>query len=53
MVAPIVLLAVAIFFAAANFSSKTMVAVLSAFLGTSIGLGVTFRDLMKSKPEAK
>jgi hypothetical protein len=53
MVAPIALLAVGIFFAASNFSSKTMVAVLSAFLGTSIGLGVTFRDLMESKPEAK
>ena len=53
MVAPITLLAVGMFFAAPNFSSKTMVAVLSAFLGTSIGLGVTFRDLMESKPDAK
>jgi len=53
MVAPIALLAVGMFFAAPNFSSKTMVAVLSAFLGTAIGLGVTFRDLMKSNPDAK
>jgi hypothetical protein len=48
MVAPIALLAVGMFFSAPKFSDKTMVAVLSAFLGTAIGLGVTFRDLMKS-----
>lgn len=53
MVAPIALLAVGMFFAAPNFSDQTMLAALSAFLGTAIGLGVTFRDLMNSKPDAK
>ncbi|RTM03369.1 MAG: hypothetical protein EKK31_18580 [Hyphomicrobiales bacterium] len=48
MVAPIALLAIVMFFAAPQFSDKTIMAVLSAFLGTAIGLGVTFRDLMKS-----
>jgi hypothetical protein len=48
MVTPIALLAVGLFFAAPNFSSKTMLSVLCALLGTAVGLGVTFRDLMKS-----
>ncbi len=48
MVAPIALLAVWMFFAAPQFLSTTMVAILSAFTGTAIGLYATFRDLMKS-----
>jgi hypothetical protein len=48
MVAPIALLAVGIFFASSNFSSEMIVAVLSAFTGIAVGLGFTFRDLMKS-----
>ncbi len=52
MVVPIALLAVGTFFGAAVFSSQTFVDVLSALAGAVIGLGVTFRDLMKSRPTA-
>lgn len=48
MVAPIALLAIGMFMVSSNFSSQMMVALLSGFVGTAIGLGVTFRDLMKS-----
>jgi hypothetical protein len=48
MVAPIALIAMGMFFAADHFTSRTIVIFLCALLGSAIGLGVTFRDLMKS-----
>jgi len=48
MVAPLAFLAIGMFLAADHFSSRTIVIFLCAFLGSAIGLGVTFRDLMKS-----
>jgi hypothetical protein len=48
MVAPLACIAIGIFFAAGHFSSKTIVVVLCALTGSAVGLGVTFRDLMKS-----
>lgn len=48
MVGPIAFFATAIFFAAGHFSSHAIVVVLCALTGSAIGLGVTFRDLMKS-----
>ena len=48
MIAPLAYIAIGIFFAAGHFSSKTIVIVLCALTGSAIGLGVTFRDLMKS-----
>jgi hypothetical protein len=53
MVVPIVLLAIGVLYAARILSEQAIVAVLSALLGTAIGLGVTFRDFMKTKPDAK
>ena len=38
---------------ASHFPIEAMLAVVNAFLGIAIGLRVTFRDLMKSKPDAK
>jgi hypothetical protein len=52
MVAPLAFLAIGIFFAADHFSSRTIEIVLCALLGSAVGLGVTFRDLMKSKGAA-
>jgi hypothetical protein len=48
MVVPLAFLAIGMFLAADHFSSHTIVVVLCALLGSAIGLGVTFRDLMKS-----
>ena len=45
MLAPIVLFAIAGGYAARVLSDQVIVAVLSALLGTAIGLGVTFREL--------
>ena len=50
MVAPVALFAIAVLFAAWAFPSQILVAGLSALVGTAIGLGVTFSDLMKSRP---
>ena len=53
MVAPFALLAAGMFFASSHFSSRSIIAVLTAFLGTGLGLHAVFRDQMNSKPDAK
>jgi hypothetical protein len=53
MIAPIALFAVATFFTASNVPGPEMAALLSALLGTAVGLYWTFRDLLKPKPDAK
>lgn len=52
MVAPVAFLAVEIIFAAGAVSSNTIGIALCALLGSAAGLGVTFRDLMKSGGDA-